>query len=201
MAFSMMVRRMSAVGVKASGSPKKVAVIMSGSGFQDGSEIHETVAVLFHISNNEATYDCFAPDAPQSEVVNHLSGTSSSSETRNVLTESARIARGKIEPLSKLSAQNYDALFVPGGYGAAKNLSDFYSKGSKLRLETDVNRVLQEFKTQSKPIGLCCISGVLAAKAFPRCKVTIGGPEQAGTITSIGGKFKEVTLILPFFSS
>lgn len=116
MAFSMMVRRMSAVGVKASGSPKKVAVIMSGSGFQDGSEIHETVAVLFHISNNEATYDCFAPDAPQSEVVNHLSGTSSSSETRNVLTESARIARGKIEPLSKLSAQNYDALFVPGGF-------------------------------------------------------------------------------------
>ena len=41
---------------------------------------------------------------------------------RNVLVESARIARGNISPLSTLSATSYDAVVFPGGFGAAKNL-------------------------------------------------------------------------------
>jgi enhancing lycopene biosynthesis protein 2 len=101
---------------------KKFAVVLSGSGVYDGAEIHEAMLLLLAIDKNGGTYQCFAPDINQHHVINHLTGIEMN-ETRNVMVESARIARGKIKPLSEFKAVNFDALFFPGGFGVAKNLS------------------------------------------------------------------------------
>ncbi|ELT97673.1 hypothetical protein CAPTEDRAFT_79843, partial [Capitella teleta] len=103
---------------------RKVAVILSGCGVYDGAEVHESVLTLLGIEQQGATYQCFAPDMNQHHVINHLTGEDTG-EQRNVLVEAARIARGDIEPLAALKVADFDALIVPGGFGAAKNLSDF----------------------------------------------------------------------------
>ncbi|MDF3008692.1 MAG: elbB, partial [Enterobacter kobei] len=108
---------------------KKVGIVLSGCGVNDGSEIHEAVLSLLAIARNGAEAVCFAPDKSQSDVVNHLTGEPMA-ESRNVLIEAARIARGAIQPLSQASAETLDALIVPGGFGAAKNLSNFASQGA-----------------------------------------------------------------------
>jgi len=105
----------------------KVAVVLSGCGVFDGSEIQEAVSILIHLSRAGVSYDCFAPDK-KADVIDHLAGKPAG-EQRNVLTESARIARGEIRPLAELKAGEYDAVFFPGGFGAAKNLCDFAGKG------------------------------------------------------------------------
>ncbi|XP_022371693.1 ES1 protein homolog, mitochondrial isoform X2 [Enhydra lutris kenyoni] len=108
----------------------RVALVLSGCGVYDGTELHEASAVLVHLSRGGAEVQIFAPDIPQMHVVDHTKGQPSESETRNVLTESARIARGKITDLARLSAANHDAAIFPGGFGAAKNLSCFSSRFS-----------------------------------------------------------------------
>lgn len=157
----------------------KVAVVLSGSGVFDGSEVHESSAVLVHLSRGKADISIFAPDINQMHVIDHSKGEPSG-ETRNVLAESARIARGKISPLTSLSASDYDAVIFPGGFGAAKNLSTFATEGSSLTVNPDVERVIQDFQKAKKPIGLCCIAPVLAAKVIPGCEVTVGQEQEEG---------------------
>ena len=159
----------------------KVALVLSGCGVYDGSEVHEASACLVHLSRASATVSMFAPNATQMHVIDHTKGEPMEQE-RNVLVESARIARGKIAPLADLKAADFDAVIFPGGFGAAKNLSDFAVKGPELTLIPDVERVLGEFHGAAKPIGLCCIAPVLAAKAFGSAgvEVTMGGEAEEG---------------------
>ncbi|XP_037542517.1 glutamine amidotransferase-like class 1 domain-containing protein 3A, mitochondrial [Nematolebias whitei] len=152
---------------------KRVAVVLAGCGVYDGSEIHEASAVLVHLSRGGATVQMFAPNIDQMHVVNHLKGEPSQ-EKRNVLVESARLARGNIQDLSKLSAKDHDAVIFPGGFGAAKNLCTWAVQGKDCVVNDEVKAALQAFHSEGKPIGLCCISPVLAAKVFPGCEVTVG---------------------------
>lgn len=143
---------------------KKIAVVLSGCGHQDGSEITESVSLLIALTQAGAEVSCFAPDI-EIPVVNHLSHKPES-EKRSLLKESARIARGHIQSLDKLKAQDFDAVAFPGGYGAAKNLSNWAEKGAACEVNADVKRVILEFHNASKPIGAICIAPVLLAKVL-----------------------------------
>ncbi|XP_004842546.1 ES1 protein homolog, mitochondrial isoform X1 [Heterocephalus glaber] len=158
----------------------RVALVLSGCGVYDGTEIHEASAILVHLSRGGAEVQIFAPDVPQMHVIDHTKGQPSEGESRNVLTESARIARGKISSLAQLSAANHDAAIFPGGFGAAKNLSTFAVDGKDCRVNEDVARVLREFHAAGKPIGLCCIAPVLAAKVLRGVEVTVGHEQEEG---------------------
>jgi len=138
---------------------KKVAVILSGCGVYDGAEIHESVLTLLRLDQRGAQVQCFAPDIAQHHVINHLSGEVMN-ESRNVLVESARIARGQVLDVRELQASEFDALILPGGFGVAKNLSDFASQGAACSVQADVLRAAQSFVAAHKPIGRC---------ASPRC--------------------------------
>ena len=158
----------------------KVAVVLSGCGVFDGSEIHETVSALVHLSRLGAETHCFAPDTDQPSVVNHLTGKPEG-EHRNILVESARIARGHVRPLAECKASEFDAIFFPGGFGAAMNLCDFADKGADCMVNQEVERTLNEFHDAGKPIGMCCIAPVIAAKTFGRSGgVTLTLGEAAG---------------------
>nr|F1QCN0.1 RecName: Full=Glutamine amidotransferase-like class 1 domain-containing protein 3, mitochondrial; Flags: Precursor [Danio rerio] len=186
-------------------SGARVAVVLSGCGVFDGTEIHEASAILVHLSRGGAEVQMFAPDVSQMHVIDHGKGQPSETESRNVLSESARIARGNITDLAKLSASNHDAIIFPGGFGAAKNLSTFAIDGMDCEVNKEVERVLKDFHKAGKPIGLCCISPVLAAKVLPGVDVTVGHEEEQGgkwpyagttqTITALGAKHtvKDVT--------
>jgi len=164
---------------------KNIAVLLCGSGRSDGSEITEAVSTLIHLSRLGATYSCFSPDMPQTEVVNHATGKPQPGGTRNMMAESARISRGAIAPIGKLDAGAFDGLIVPGGFGVAKNLCDFASKGTECAVLPDAEAVLRAFHTLKKPIGLICIAPMLAARIFgtrangPGCRLTLGGPSPA----------------------
>ena len=144
---------------------KKVAVILSGCGVYDGSEIHESVITLLRLDQRGAEVQCFAPNVPQLHVVDHYSGDEAD-ETRNVLVEAARIARGKIKDVRELHVEDFDALILPGGFGVAKNLSDFALSGAACTVQADVLSAAQAFAKAGKPVGLICIAPVLAAKIF-----------------------------------
>lgn len=172
---------------------KKIAVLLAGCGVYDGAEIHEATATLYAIASNGAEYQIFAPDMPQHHVVNHITGEEMQ-ETRNVLIEAARIARGDIKPLSEYDASNYDALMLPGGFGAAKNLSTVAFDGANASVQPDVEKALQATIAASKPIGALCISPAVIAKVLQGVEVTIGS--DAGTISAIeqmGSKHKSTT--------
>jgi len=152
--------------------------VLSGCGVYDGSELHEAVSVLIHLSRSGVDARCFAPDIPQADVVNHVKGSPSAEGSRNVLTESARIARGKIKPLSALESESYSAIIFPGGYGAAKNLCTFAKQGENLSIQSDVERVIKEFHAAKKPIGMLCVSPVIVAKLIPGVSVTLGNEDK-----------------------
>jgi enhancing lycopene biosynthesis protein 2 len=132
----------------------------------DGSEIHEAVSVLLALDQLGADYQCMAPAADQLHVVNHLTGEVAAGESRNVLVESARIARGRIEPLDKVRVSEYDGFAFPGGFGAAKNLSDFAVAGSECSVNSDVKRLIEVANDAGKPILFCCISPVVCARVL-----------------------------------
>jgi enhancing lycopene biosynthesis protein 2 len=161
---------------------KKFAVILAGCGVYDGAEIHEAVMTLYAIAKQGASYEIFAPDIPQHHVVNHLSGKEMP-EKRNVLTESARIARGKIAPLSELHVRSIDALIFPGGFGVAKNLCSFAFDGENCKVNPEVSDLIREAVSLRKPIGALCISPVILAKVLGDVKVTIG--QEKGPATAI----------------
>ncbi|MBM7456220.1 enhancing lycopene biosynthesis protein 2 [Oceanisphaera litoralis] len=168
---------------------KKVAVILSGCGVYDGAEIHEAVLCLLHLARQGAGYQCFAPDKPQHHVVNHLSGEEEPG-SRNVLEESARIARGDIKPLTELKVDDFDALLLPGGFGAAKNLCNFADHGADARVDPQVLSVCKDFAAARKPAGYCCISPILMPRVYPAgVKGTIGTEAAvAEAFSAMGGK-------------
>tara|TARA_B110000467_G_C18291161_1_gene464891 strand:- start:14 stop:670 length:657 start_codon:yes stop_codon:yes gene_type:complete len=139
---------------------KKVAVILSGCGVYDGSEVHEAVLTLLAIEQNGASYRCFAPNIEQHHVINHFTGEESN-ETRNVLAESARICRGDAEDIVELREQDFDALIVPGGFGAAKNLCNFALDGDNYNINEQVLQAAVAFAKAEKPCGYMCIAPAL----------------------------------------
>ncbi|WQG59620.1 isoprenoid biosynthesis glyoxalase ElbB [Pseudomonas sp. RTB3] len=171
---------------------KKIAVILSGCGVQDGAEIHESVLTLLRLDQRGVEVQCFAPDIAQHDVINHLTGEKMS-ESRNVLIESARIARGAIKDIREANAEDFDALIMPGGFGVAKNLSNFAFEGVHCSLQPELLTLAEAFAESGKPIGLICISPVLAAKIYgPGVTCTIGNdPDTAKAICKMGGIHKE----------
>ncbi|MDA3904646.1 MAG: isoprenoid biosynthesis glyoxalase ElbB [Bacteroidales bacterium] len=166
---------------------KKFAVILSGSGVFDGTEIHEATLSLLAIAQAGAEYEIFAPDIPQHHVINHITGEEMN-ETRNVLIESARIARGKISLLSAFESSSFDAILFPGGFGVAKNLCSLAVKGPDCSVNADVEKAIKAMYNAKKPIGALCIAPALIARVIEGVKVTIGQDEStAGAIHSMGG--------------
>jgi len=163
---------------------KKIGVVLSGCGVRDGSEIHEAVLTLLAIDRNGAEAVCMAPDMDAPEV-NHLTMQETGAK-RNVLVESARIARGNIRNLRDVKAMELDAVIFPGGFGAAKNLCTFAEKGADATVHPEVARLVREMATAKKPIGAICIApaliaAILGAEYAPL--LTIGN--DAGTATAI----------------
>jgi len=175
---------------------KKVGVLLSGCGVYDGAEIHESVLTLLFLDRAGVEYICMAPDVEQMHVIDHMTGKESA-ESRNVLTESARIARGDIRNLKEVSEADMDALIIPGGFGAAKNLSDFAVKGSQASVNPDVQRVLSEMVSAGKPVGAICIAPATLTRALGELNpsVTIGNDvETAAAIETMGGKHQTCTV-------
>src|SRR5680860_591734 len=156
---------------------KKIAVVLAGNGVFDGAEIHEATLTLLSIARNGAEYQCFAPDINQAHVVNHITGEVMP-ETRNVLIEAARIARGNIKPLSEYNSSEFDALVFPGGFGVAKNLCTFAFDGVDCKVNSDVEAAIRSTIVAEKPIGALCISPVLIAKVIGDVEVTIGQDKE-----------------------
>lgn len=161
---------------------KKFAVVLAGCGVYDGAEIHEATLAMLAIMRQGGDYQCFAPDIPQHHVINHLSGEEMK-ESRNVLVESARIARGDIKPLHEFDGTMFDALLFPGGFGAAKNLSTVAFDGPSTRINPDVEKAVRQMLALKKPIGAMCIAPAFIAKIVGDVNVTIGTDE--GTIKAI----------------
>lgn len=160
---------------------KSVAVILSGCGFLDGAEIRESVAVLWALDVHNCDVACFSLNQKQTDVVNHIS-QEALPESRNVLQESARIARGKIKPIEELQTNDFDALAFPGGFGVAKNLCDFAMKGAEARVSPKVEEVIQSFYANKKPIlGVCIAPALLglALKKQAKLQLTLGATGEA----------------------
>ncbi len=169
---------------------KKFAVILSGNGVFDGAEIHEATLSLFFIKQNGADYEIFAPNIDQHHVINHITGQEMD-EKRNVLVESARIARGDIKDLKDLNPVMFDALLFPGGFGAAKNLSSFAFDGPDCKINADVEKSVLAMHKAGKPIGALCISPVLLAKILGKIELTIGRDQgTADAVTTLGATHK-----------
>lgn len=153
---------------------KKIAMVLAGCGVLDGAEIHEAVLTMLAIRKLGAEYDIFATDIDQHNVMNHYTHKENL-EKRNVLVESARIARGKIKPLDSFNPSDFDALVFPGGFGVAKNLSSFAFDQSDCKIEPSVEMAIKAMLKAKKPIGAMCISPVLLAKVIGnQVIVTIG---------------------------
>lgn len=168
----------------------KVGVLLSGCGVFDGSEIQEAVLTLLALDRAGAQIVCTAPDCDQFHVLNHMT-QQEMDEKRNVLVESARIARGNIVDLQELSADQLDALIIPGGFGAAKNLSTFALKGPQAEVQPQVQRILEDMSAAGKPIGAICISPATVVKALSARapQVTIGNDTgTAAAIENMGGR-------------
>ncbi len=164
---------------------KKIAVILSGCGVYDGSEIYEATLSLLALNQIGAEVQCFAPDIPQMHVLNHKTGEEME-ESRNVLVESSRLARGDIKDLKLFNAADFDAVFMPGGFGAAKNLSTFATDGADCAINADVEKALTTTHAAGKPIAALCISPVILAKLFKGARLTLGGESDASKAAEAG---------------
>ena len=172
---------------------KNFAIILAGCGVYDGAEIHEAVMAMYAVMKNGAEYQLFAPDIAQHHVVNHLTGAEMP-EIRNVLVESARIARGKIKPLTDLDMRSFDALLFPGGFGVAKNLCSFAFKGADCEVHPQVSKVVREAVSLRKPVGALCISPVILAKVLGEVEITIGSDTgTAAAVEKMGAKHRNTS--------
>jgi enhancing lycopene biosynthesis protein 2 len=170
---------------------KKVGVVLSGCGVYDGAEIHESVITMLALDRGGAEMVLCAPDAPQLHVINHLTGDVAEGEQRNVLVESARIARGDIRDVAAVRADELDALILPGGFGAAKNLCDFAVSGPECSVHPDVAGLVRDVHAQGKPVAAVCIAPALLAKVLGEeaPELTIGtDADTAGAIQSMGAR-------------
>jgi enhancing lycopene biosynthesis protein 2 len=161
---------------------KKFAIVLSGCGVFDGAEIHEATLSMLAISQQGGAYQAFAPNIQQHHVINHLTGEEMD-ESRNVLVESARIARGKIMELKEFKAEEFDGLLFPGGFGAAKNLSSWAFDGADASILPELEGAIRGMVEQNKPIGALCISPVILAKVLGAVRLTIGDDE--GTVKAV----------------
>lgn len=168
---------------------RRVAVVLAGCGVYDGSEIYESVITLLRLDQLDAQVQCFAPNIDQMHVIDHATGEETG-ERRNVLQEASRLARGEIKDLSEANAGDFDALIVPGGFGVAKNLSDFAVKGADLSVNPQFADFAKAFHAASKPVGLVCIAPVMSAAIFGAgVTCTIGNDEEtAAAINATGAK-------------
>jgi enhancing lycopene biosynthesis protein 2 len=172
-------------------SRKKIGVLLAGCGVKDGSEIHEATLTLYFLCKYGAEYLCMAPNKAQMDVVDHVSGETAD-EVRNVMIEAGRIARGDIRDVRTVTATELDGIIVPGGFGAAKNLSTFATEGAGCKPDEDVARLLREMHAARKPIGALCIAPTLMACVFGpshSVKLTIGSdPDTASALEQMGAK-------------
>jgi len=156
---------------------KKFAVLLSGCGVFDGAEIHEATLSLLAIVKQGGSYEIFAPDMNMHHVINHITGEEMD-ETRNVLVESARIARGQIRNLKQFNPASFDGLLLPGGFGAAKNLSTWAFDGADASILPEVEEAIRGMLALKKPVGALCISPVILAKILGKVHLTIGNDES-----------------------
>jgi len=167
-----------------------IAVILSGCGYLDGSAIQEAVATFLALDRAGATCECFAPDVDQADVVDHRSGEATG-ETRNVLAEASRIARGEIAPLADFEPDRFDGLAMPGGFGVAKNLTSFAADGPECTVHPEFERAVRAIRAAGKPIAALCIAPAAVARilAADAVTVTIGDQEPvAEAIEKMGAK-------------
>ena len=171
---------------------KCFAIVLSGCGVYDGSEIGEAMMTMLALDEAGCRYEIFAPDKPQFHVVDHLKGEPAS-ESRNVLAESARIARGKVRPLSEYKAEDYSGLIFPGGFGAAKNLCTFAFDGASMTVDAEVERAVNATRQAGKPIGAMCIAPVILGKLMAGVQVTVGHDEATNeALRQMGAEPKNV---------
>ena len=171
---------------------KCFALVLSGCGVYDGSEIGEAMMTMLALDEAGCRYEVFAPDKPQFHVVDHLKGEPAS-ESRNVLAESARIARGKVRPLSEYKAEDYSGLIFPGGFGAAKNLCTFAFDGASMTVDAEVERTVNATRQAGKPIGAMCIAPVILGKLIAGVQVTVGHDEATNeALRQMGAEPKNV---------
>ena len=168
----------------------KVGVLLSGCGVNDGSEIHETVITMLALDRSGAEMVLMAPNIDQMHVVNHYT-SQEMDEFRNVLVESARLARGEIKDMAEVMGNDIDALIIPGGFGVAKNLCDYAMAGTECSINPDVYRLVTEVHLLQKPVGAICIAPAMMAKIFSEldesAEMTIGSDEvTAKDINSMG---------------
>ena len=174
---------------------KKVGVLLSGCGVNDGAEIHESVLTMLFLDKAGVEMILMAPNIDQMHVINHYTGQEME-EYRNVLVESSRIARGEIKDMAEVSGNDLDALIIPGGFGVAKNLCDYAMAGPECSVNPDVYRLIAELRLMEKPIGAICIAPVMMAKVLGEqeesANMTIGYDETTSTdIISMGSKHIE----------
>lgn len=177
---------------------KKIGVVLSGCGVYDGTEIHEAVLTLLAIERAGAEAVCMAPNVDQLHVINHLTGEEMN-EKRNVLVESARIARGKIRDIATVKADEIDALMFPGGFGAAKNLCDFAINGENCKVNPEVQRLVNEFKAKHKPQAAVCIAPAMMARIYQDSGahpvLTIGNdPGTSAKLEAMGSRHQTATV-------
>jgi len=168
---------------------KKIAVVLSGCGVNDGSEIYESVLTLLALQSAGVEVQCMAPDMEQMHVINHYSGQVAEGEVRNVLVESARLARGEIIDLKEANPEDYSGAIFPGGFGAAKNLCNFATKGADCSVNAVVRQFAGALHQQGKPLGFICIAPVLIPKILgANIHMTIGKDiEVSQAVTAMGG--------------
>lgn len=173
----------------------RAGVLLSGCGFLDGSEVHEAVLTMLHLDRAGADVVCIAPRGAQRDVVDHATGKEAVGQVRDVMEESARIARGRIRDLATVHARDLDVIVLPGGFGAAKNLCDFAVAGDKASVHPEVARLLREMHAAGKPIGAACIAPALVAALFGKelhPAVTIGSDAgTAAALQSMGARHQE----------
>ena len=167
----------------------KVAIILAGCGQNDGSETHETILTLLTLSQENISWDAFAPNIPQALVFDHLH-RHHAKENRNVLVESARLVRGKIRPLNEASPELYDAIIIPGGFGAVSNLCNYSEKGINFTFQLDFENFIFKAAKLKKPIGFICIAPIMIPKIYPnQPKMTIGNdPDMAKQMNFLGAR-------------
>ncbi|MBI1291145.1 isoprenoid biosynthesis glyoxalase ElbB [bacterium] len=169
---------------------KKIAVVLSGCGVFDGSEIHESVLLLLNLKRAGFAVEFLAPDIEQAHVVDHLAGEPAEGQKRRVLVEAARIARGKVRDLATARAIEFDGIAFPGGFGAAKNLCTFAVDGARMTVNSEVERFVREGVESRKPMLFLCISPVIAAKVIgDGVAVTLGADSPlVGAVASWGAR-------------
>lgn len=172
----------------------RFAVVLSGCGNRDGAEIHESVLTLLAIVRNGGEYQCFAPNIMQHHVLNFISGREIP-ERRNVLTESARIARGKVRDLREFDPAAFDVLVLPGGQGVVKNLSNYAVAGPDFTVNEDVSRALKTMAGLGKPIGALCIAPLIVARVLGKVRITLGDESEVSALVERFGATHVITAV------